>query len=362
MGQLRLQLMMTIDGMVSGPRGELDWMADDAQLEREHLAKLKEAELLVLGAGVIPEMSDFWLKAENDESASDVMRQIGRAMNDKRKVVYSHHQTPIEWRNARLHVVESDDALVEDVQRLKRENTGMIMAYGGVRMARSLLQQHLVDELELDICPVVLGAGQPLFTDPEHRSQLQLRESSSYESGATMVLYDLTAPAAAKSAAEQAPAPATPNPALARLNRLVGTWRMKGGPVDSHQDSITGSTTFKWLHQRADADGPAVFLQQDMQMDYAGKEIRSHELIGYDPKTGAFRSQVYSNMAAEPWPYTWDIQDDTWTISIKHGPMNATFTGKFSADGKSFSGGWRPNPGADKTINAPYDIRGARVE
>ena len=27
----------------------------------------------------------------------------------------------------------------------------------------------------------------------------------------------------------------------------------------------------------------------------------------------------------------------------------------------TFSGGWRPNPGADETVNVPYDISGRRV-
>jgi hypothetical protein len=30
-----------------------------------------------------------------------------------------------------------------------------------------------------------------------------------------------------------------------------------------------------------------------------------------------------------------------------------SFRGEFSHDGDSFSGGWRPNPGADETINFP---------
>jgi hypothetical protein len=42
--------------------------------------------------------------------------------------------------------------------------------------------------------------------------------------------------------------------------------------------------------------------------------------------------------------------------------MNATFTGKFAPDGRSFSGGWRPNPGADETINAPYDVTVSRID
>lgn len=65
-------------------------------------------------------------------------------------------------------------------------------------------------------------------------------------------------------------------------------------------------------------------------------------------------------MAAEPWPYTWDVRGEDITIAISYGPMDATFTGRFSADGNRWSGGWRPNPGADETINAPYDITATR--
>jgi len=52
----------------------------------------------------------------------------------------------------------------------------------------------------------------------------------------------------------------TPDLALKRLNRLLGTWSMKGHPIGSDEDSITGTTTFKWL-QKEDDDGTGFFLQ-----------------------------------------------------------------------------------------------------
>ena len=91
-------------------------------------------------------------------------------------------------------------------------------------------------------------------------------------------------------------------------------------------------------------------------------EIHSLELISYDPETGTFPSTVYSNMSPTPLPYRWEVGDDAVTISVSYGPSNATFRGKFGQDGKSFSGGWRPNPGADETVNVPYDIGGTRME
>lgn len=150
-----------------------------------------------------------------------------------------------------------------------------------------------------------------------------------------------------------------PDPALKRLNRLVGKWTMRGRPLGSDKDIITGTTTFRWLHEDSDR---SFFLLQEMEMDYDGMPIKSHELIGYDPMTEAFSSFVYSNMAPDPWPYTWDIQGDDISIAIKKPPMDASFTGQFAPDGKSFSGGWRPNPGADEQINAAYDVTVTRIK
>jgi dihydrofolate reductase len=98
---------------------------------------------------------------------------------------------PVDWRNTRVHAVNDDRALVEDVQRLKRETQGTIISYGEVRFARSLLRLNLLDELHLDVCPVILGEGQALFTSPVQRKNLRLRNSARYESGAMMMQYEV---------------------------------------------------------------------------------------------------------------------------------------------------------------------------
>jgi Protein of unknown function (DUF1579) len=147
-----------------------------------------------------------------------------------------------------------------------------------------------------------------------------------------------------------------PDPALKRLDRLVGTWSMKGHLIGSDEENIIGQATFQWLEG-------GFFMQQDVEIDLAGiVRVKSRELIGYDPETKAFSSYVYSNLSPVPLPYKWYLQGDTLTISVSYGPLDATFKGQFSEDGNSFSGGWRPNPGADETVNVPYDIGGSRIK
>ena len=147
----------------------------------------------------------------------------------------------------------------------------------------------------------------------------------------------------------------TPDPALKRLDHFMGTWSMEGHLVGSSENTIKGQANYRWLPG-------GFFLEQHVELDFMGMKIDSLELIGYDPETDTFPSTVYSNLSPTPLPYRWEVDDDTVTISVSYGPLDATFKGAFGSDGHSFSGGWRPNPGADETVNVPYDIGGRRLK
>jgi hypothetical protein len=147
----------------------------------------------------------------------------------------------------------------------------------------------------------------------------------------------------------------TPDPALRRLDRFIGTWSMDGHLVGSSEKNIKGRASYRWLPG-------GFFLEQHVELDFMGMKIDSLELVGYDSETKSFPSTVYSNLSPKPLPYKWEVGDDTVTISVTYGPLDATFSGAFSEDGQSFGGGWRPNPGADEAVNVPYDIGGRRVE
>jgi Protein of unknown function (DUF1579) len=144
-----------------------------------------------------------------------------------------------------------------------------------------------------------------------------------------------------------------PDPALKRLDRFVGSWTMEGHLVGSDETNIKGETTFRWLPG-------GFFLEQHASLDFMGMAIESLELIGYDPESDTFPSTVFSNLAPTPLPYRWEVGEDMLKISVSYGPLDATFDGGWD-DGDSFSGGWRPNPGADQTVNVPYDIGGRRL-
>jgi hypothetical protein len=142
-----------------------------------------------------------------------------------------------------------------------------------------------------------------------------------------------------------------PHPALKRLERLLGTWNLKGRTLDSQDDNIRGQVTIEWLPG-------GFFLQQRGEMELMGFKGQSLEIVGYDPATNIFPSTVYSSMDGIPLPYYWDIQGNV----VTHWTEGAKYTGTFSDDGNMLSGGWRPDKEDEATAGNAYDAVMIRVK
>ena len=80
---------------------------------------------------------------------------------------------------------------------------------------------------------------------------------------------------------EGAAQPPGPDPALQRLDRFIGTWEVKGRTLDAEEDNMSGRLTFEWLPG-------GFFLQQRVQFDFMGLDVRGLEIIGYDRPGGRF--------------------------------------------------------------------------
>jgi hypothetical protein len=141
-----------------------------------------------------------------------------------------------------------------------------------------------------------------------------------------------------------------PDPALKRLEKLVGTWSIKGRTLDSKKDNISGQVTIEWILG-------GLFLQQRGELDFIGSKIQSLEIIGYDPSTKTFPSYVFSNLGERSVPYQWDVQGNV----VTHWTKGSKYTGTLSKDGNILSGGWRPEKGKGGPEDT-YDATMIRVK
>jgi hypothetical protein len=142
-----------------------------------------------------------------------------------------------------------------------------------------------------------------------------------------------------------------PNPALKRLAKLIGTWEMKGRTYDSKHDNVSGHVAIRWF-------SGGFFMVQEGEVESKGFKVHGLEVVGYDSSTRTFPANVYSDMSESPSKYYWDVRGD----SVKHWTKGAKYTGRFSDDGKTLSGGWRPTGRGRKSSGNAYDVVMTRVE
>jgi dihydrofolate reductase len=75
------------------------------------------------------------------------------------------------------------------VKRLKSEEGKDIIVMGGSSMGKSLFEAGLVDEFGVNIHPVLLGSGIPLFCEMDRRIDLELLECRQVRSGCVFLNY-----------------------------------------------------------------------------------------------------------------------------------------------------------------------------
>jgi dihydrofolate reductase len=156
MAALVLKMSASLDGYVAPTDGSSDWIAagrspDGAGWTAETLSN---AGAHLVGATTYAGWATYWPGAAGP---------FAKPMNEIPKVVFSNSLTSAGWGET---AIASGD-LAEAITRLKRERSdGYLLAHGGVRFARSLVQTGLIDEYRLVVHPVVLGAGERLFTAP----------------------------------------------------------------------------------------------------------------------------------------------------------------------------------------------------
>ena len=110
---------------------------------------------------------------------------IADALNTRPKYVASTTLTDPQW--ADTTVLSGDVAAA--VGELKAKPGGELQVHGSGALARWLLENDLVDEMNLLIVPVVVGQGTRLFPDTGPDIALDLLDSRAFPKGATLQIY-----------------------------------------------------------------------------------------------------------------------------------------------------------------------------
>ena len=160
----------TLDNYIAGKDDSIDWI--------RHTPEVNEI------------MKDYW-------------KRIDTEILGRRTYEVAMKGGGVDWAGIKTYVcsrtlkkvsgkkVELASDAVSLVQRLKAEEGKDIIVMGGGEIGKSLFEAGLIDEFGVNIHPVLLGSGIPLFVEMERRIDLELTECRQFKNGCVMLKYDV---------------------------------------------------------------------------------------------------------------------------------------------------------------------------
>jgi len=172
---------VSLDGFLAGADGSIDWLYHSTDVQKVMAEYWKSVDTVLMGRKTY-EVS-LNMKRPSGKAAAKAKRDLSKLTY--RTYVFS--QTLKKIGDPNVELIARDAA--EFVRDLKSRPGKGICLMGGGELAQSLFEAGLVDEIGLNIHPVLLGSGIPTFRDPGHRIKLSLIECRPIEGGCILAKY-----------------------------------------------------------------------------------------------------------------------------------------------------------------------------
>ena len=164
----------SLDGFIAGPGGSVDWLHFSKDVQEVTGAFWTTIDTLLMGR-----------KTWEFAAANAPAEETDMPMSGIRTYVFS--RTLKELRRPGVELVASDPgAFVRDLK--SRPGKG-ICIMGGGGLARTLLDAGVVDEVGLNVHPVLLGTGIRMFGDGGSRTVLTLVQARQIDGGCMLLDY-----------------------------------------------------------------------------------------------------------------------------------------------------------------------------
>jgi len=167
--RIRYAVATSLDGYIAGPKGEFDWIVKDPAIDFRTLFDPFDTALL-------------------GRRTYQVTQSPGAPPWPPGMSVYVFSRTLRQRDHPKVTVVA--DKLEETVAALRAKKSGKdIWLFGGGHLFRSLLDARLVDAVEVNVSPVLLGGGIPLLLPPAQQVKLKLTGHRVYKTGIVRLEY-----------------------------------------------------------------------------------------------------------------------------------------------------------------------------
>src|SRR5688572_29085027 len=186
MKKVILQEFVSVDGHAAGPGDSVDFVPastqGDERFGHRQMEFLDSVDTILLGRVTYEMFAGYWpnVTAGADKPFADKLNAIP-------KVVFSRTLDRAPWGSyPDAKLVKTSAA--KEVANLRQGSGKDMVIWGSISLAQSLMNDELIDEYQLIVCPVVLGSGRPLFPN-EDSVNMKLLTTQSFDRGSVLLAY-----------------------------------------------------------------------------------------------------------------------------------------------------------------------------
>jgi len=188
MRKLIAAINMTLDGFCDHTAG----IADE-EIHEHYNELLRSAGTLIFGRITYQLMESYWPGVVKNPTGDQPMDDFAILIDNISKIVYSRTLKKVDWKNTTLKKEIIKDEIValkqSSSQRPVNNGSSKNIVVGSPSLIIALAQLDLIDEYQLNVQPIVLGSGLPLFKNIRDRIDLTLLQTKTFGCGAVVLYY-----------------------------------------------------------------------------------------------------------------------------------------------------------------------------
>lgn len=181
MANLSAFVFTTLNGFMNDPNGDISWHRHGAEENEYAIESMEANNTLLLGRKTYEMMASYWptpMAIEHDAV-------VAKGMNSANKIVFSNTLKLADWQGTQIM---SGD-IVKQIQKLKNSSTINMTILGSGTIVSLFAEHGLIDELNVMIDPVAIGAGSTLFAGVKQHLNFKLVATKTMKSGVVLLNY-----------------------------------------------------------------------------------------------------------------------------------------------------------------------------
>ena len=187
MRKVILQEFISLDSLAAGPKDSVDFVPaatqGDDSFGREQTKLLNAIDTILLGRVTYEMFAAHWPNVTKGKE-----KRFADKLNSIPKIVFSKTLKTAPWGDWEEAKIVKTNA-TKEIEKLRHQSGKNMVIWGSISLAQSIINEGLIDEYRLVICPVVLGSGKPLFLDKVDSFELKLIDAKTFDHGAVQLKY-----------------------------------------------------------------------------------------------------------------------------------------------------------------------------